>query len=171
MVLLQGLIIGVLFGFLLQKGQVLSYGKQVGAMLLKDFTIFKFMLSAIVVASICLTFLNELGAITLTYESFSIFGVVVGGLIFGLGWGLLGYCPGTAGGALATGSIDAGVGMVGMLFGSIFYAFIYPFASSMYNETVIGSFNLHSLLGPFLSIIVFTIFVIAFFRFIEKKGL
>ena len=42
-----GLITGVAFGFLLQKGRVLRFDKQVGAMLLKDMTIFKFMLSAI----------------------------------------------------------------------------------------------------------------------------
>lgn len=44
-----GLVTGIAFGFLLQKGRVLRFGKQVGAMLFKDMTIFKFMLSAIVV--------------------------------------------------------------------------------------------------------------------------
>ena len=44
-----GLITGILFGFLLQKGRVLRFDKQVGAMLFKDMTIFKFMLSAILV--------------------------------------------------------------------------------------------------------------------------
>lgn len=42
-----GLITGILFGFLLQKGRVLRFDKQIGAMLLQDMTIFKFMLSAI----------------------------------------------------------------------------------------------------------------------------
>ena len=45
-----GLVTGIFFGFLLQKGRVLRFEKQVGAMLLKDMTILKFMLSAIMVA-------------------------------------------------------------------------------------------------------------------------
>ena len=39
------------FGFLLQKGRVLRFDKQVGAMLLTDMTIFNFMLSAILVGN------------------------------------------------------------------------------------------------------------------------
>jgi uncharacterized membrane protein len=49
---LLGIITGVLFGFLLQKGRVLRFEKQVGAMLLNDMTIFKFMLSAILVGMV-----------------------------------------------------------------------------------------------------------------------
>ena len=44
-----GLATGIVFGFLLQKGRVLRFEKQIGAMLLKDMTILKFMLSAIIV--------------------------------------------------------------------------------------------------------------------------
>ena len=47
-----GLITGILFGALLQQGRVLRFEKQVGAMLLKDMTILKFMLSAIIVGMI-----------------------------------------------------------------------------------------------------------------------
>jgi uncharacterized membrane protein len=47
-----GLVTGIVFGFLLQKGRVLRFDKQVGAMLLKDMTIFKFMLSAILVGMV-----------------------------------------------------------------------------------------------------------------------
>ena len=47
-----GLVTGILFGFLLQKGRVLRFEKQIGAMLLKDMTILKFMLSAIIVGMV-----------------------------------------------------------------------------------------------------------------------
>ena len=47
-----GLGTGVLFGFFLQKGRVLRFEKQIGAMLLKDMTILKFMLSAILVGMV-----------------------------------------------------------------------------------------------------------------------
>ena len=52
MELLYGLITGILFGFLMQRGQVLRYDKQIAALRLQDFTIFKFMLSHILVAMI-----------------------------------------------------------------------------------------------------------------------
>ena len=45
--LFYGLITGILFGFLLQKGEVLRYDKQIGALRLQDMTIVKFMLSHI----------------------------------------------------------------------------------------------------------------------------
>ena len=47
-----GLIAGIAFGFLLQKGRVLRFDKQLGAMLLKDMTIMKFMMSAILVGMV-----------------------------------------------------------------------------------------------------------------------
>ena len=56
-------------------------------------------------------------------------GVIVGGLLFGLGWGLLGYCPGTSLGALGEGRWDAVWGILGMLAGAGFYAEAYPFLS------------------------------------------
>ena len=55
--LVQGLLTGVLFGFLLQRGQVLRYDKQLGALRLLDMTIVKFMLSSILVATVGVYFL------------------------------------------------------------------------------------------------------------------
>ena len=51
---------------------------------------------------------------------------MLGGLLFGAGWGLLGYCPGTAGGALGEGRVDALAGMAGMLVGAAVFAEAYP---------------------------------------------
>ena len=52
---------------------------------------------------------------------------VIGGLIFGAGFALLGYCPGTVAGAVGTGALDALIGgMVGMLIGAGIFADLYP---------------------------------------------
>nr|WP_320192574.1 hypothetical protein [uncultured Desulfobacter sp.] len=59
MSLIYGIITGILFGFLLQKGHVLRYDKQVGALRLMDMTILKFMLSAILVAAVGIYLLNR----------------------------------------------------------------------------------------------------------------
>lgn len=98
MTLLYGLVTGILFGILLQRAEALRYDRQVGALRLKDMTIFKFMLSAIVVGAIGIYLLKDLGLVTLSIKSTGIGARVVGGTLFGIGWGLLGYCPGTAGG-------------------------------------------------------------------------
>ena len=47
--LIYGLVTGILFGFFLQKGRVLRYDKQLGALRFLDMTIVKFMLSTILV--------------------------------------------------------------------------------------------------------------------------
>ena len=47
---------------------------------------------------------------------------IIGGLIFGVGFGLLGYCPGTGAAALGQGNFDAIAGVLGLLAGSYLYA-------------------------------------------------
>ena len=127
MTLVYGLITGILFGFFLQKGRVLRYDKQIGALLLQDMTIVKFMLSHIAVAMVGVYFLYDMGIVKLSLKPMIVGAVVLGGLIFGLGWGLLGYCPGTSLGALGEGRTDAVWGIAGMLVGAGIYAEAYPY--------------------------------------------
>jgi uncharacterized membrane protein YedE/YeeE len=125
--LTYGLITGILFGFFLQKGRVLRYDKQLGALRFQDFTIIKFMLSHIIVAMVGVYLLYDLGLVKLALKPTILGAVIVGGLIFGAGWGLLGYCPGTSLGALGEGRWDALWGILGMLAGAGLYAEAYPF--------------------------------------------
>lgn len=172
--LLYGLITGILFGFLLQKGQVLRYDKQIGALRMKDMTILKFMLSHIGVAMIGIYFLYDLGIVKLSLKPMILGGVVIGGLIFGIGWGLLGYCPGTSLGALGEGRIDALWGIGGMLVGAGIYAEAYPYML----KTVLtwgnyGKITLPQVLGLNHWIVIFFLlfFMVKLFRWFEKKGL
>jgi hypothetical protein len=126
MSLITGLVTGIIFGILLQKAQVLKYDKQVGALRFLDMTIFKFMLTAVVVGAIGIYLLKDLGVIALKLKATSIGAQVIGGLCFGVGWGILGYCPGTAGGALGEGRLDGLWGILGMLCGAVVFAAVYP---------------------------------------------
>jgi len=101
--LVLGLITGFLFGFLLQKGRVLRFDKQVGAMRLRDMTILKFMLSAILVGMVGIWLLGDLGVIKLSHKPMNVGAVVLGGFLCGAGWAVMGFCPGTAIGALGEG--------------------------------------------------------------------
>jgi hypothetical protein len=122
-----GLLTGFLFGFLLQMGGVLRFERQIGALLFKDMTILKFMLSAVLVGSVGFQLLADEEVIVFSHKAMNLGGVVVGGLLFGVGWALSGYCPGTAVGALGEGRWSALFVIAGMLVGAALYAEAYPF--------------------------------------------
>jgi len=122
-----GLIVGIIFGFLLQKGGVTRYEVIVRQLLLTDFTVLKVMLSAVVVGMIGVYFLKDRGWVQLHPKPGSLGTSVLGSLIFGVGFALLGYCPGTLAGAFGQGQIDAlAGGAVGTIIGSWLFALLYP---------------------------------------------
>ena len=122
-----GLLTGIAFGFILQRARVLRYEKQIGAMLLQDMTILKFMLSSILVGMCGILLLQDMGIITLAHKSMNFGGVLIGGALFGIGWAIMGFCPGTSVGAIGEGRWHAIFGALGMIIGAGIYAEIYPF--------------------------------------------
>lgn len=126
MQLALGLVLGVCFGFLLQRGGVTRYEVIMGQLLLTDFTVLKIIFTAIVVGMAGVFALRREGLAELHAKAGSVGSTVIGGLIFGLGFGLLGYCPGTLAGAAGQGSLDALFGgALGMLVGAWLYALMY----------------------------------------------
>jgi len=120
------LLLGIVFGFLLQKGGVTRYEVIMGQLLLVDFTVLKVMLSAVLAGMLGISVLLHFGLVALHPKHGSLGSSVIGGLLFGLGLGLLGYCPGTAAGAIGQGSLDALFGGVaGILLGTCCYSGIY----------------------------------------------
>lgn len=81
MSLIYGLITGILFGFFLQKGQVLRYDKQIAALRLKDMTIVKFMLSHVMVAMVGIYLLYDVGIVKLSLKPTILGALVIGGLV------------------------------------------------------------------------------------------
>lgn len=119
---MAGVLFGLVFGFLLQKGGVGKFNVLVGQLLLQDFTVAKVMLTAIVVGMIGIFTLQHFGKVKLHLKPTRIGANVIGGLLFGAGFALLGYCPGTAAAALGQGSWDALFGMAGLVAGSWIFA-------------------------------------------------
>jgi uncharacterized protein len=87
--------------------------------------------------------------------------MAVGGLIFGLGMAIGGYCPGTAAASVATGKIDALVFIVGFLLGSLVFGDLYPVWGDFYNSDYQGVFRLDQWLGIGLGTMVLLIVLIA----------
>ena len=169
-----GLVTGILFGFLLQKGRVLRFEKQVGAMLLRDMTILKFMLSAILVGMVGILALSQAGVITLSHKPMNMGAILVGGLLFGVGWSVMGYCPGTSVGAIGEGRWHAVFAVIGMLVGAALYAELYPLLkSTVLSWKDYGKLDLPGTLGvsPWLVAVPFAGVVIGLFVWFEKKGL
>lgn len=124
--LILGLLMGVCFGFLLQKSGVTRYEIIMGQLLLRDWTVAKVMLSAVATGMIGIYLLKRPNLVRLHKKPGSVGGTVAGGLIFGIGFALLGYCPGTLAGAVGQGSLDAlAGGIIGMLLGTAIYSKLY----------------------------------------------
>jgi len=169
-----GLITGVVFGVLLQKGRVLRFDKQVGAMRLKDMTILKFMLSAILVGMVGIYLLKDHGIITLSHKPMNVGAIVIGGLLFGLGWSVMGFCPGTSIGALGEGRWHAIFAVVGMILGAALFAELYQFfTSTVLAWKDFGKIGLPEVIGVshWIVISIFWVVVLGLFAFFEKKGL
>lgn len=120
--LVLGLLFGILFGFLLQKGGVAKYHVLLGVLLLEDFTVVKVMLTAITVGTVGVLALHALGLVKLHVKPTRYAANIVGGLIFGVGFALIGYCPGTGAAALGQGNLDAFAGVAGLMIGSYLFA-------------------------------------------------
>lgn len=169
-----GLLTGIVFGFLLQKGRVLRYEKQLGALRLMDMTIIKFMMSAILVGMIGIYAMQDFGMDVLNLKPTILGANILGGLFFGIGWGLFGLCPGTSIGALGEGRWHALFGIAGMILGASLYATFHPWMT----ETVLtwgdlGKITLPGVLGinHWIIIVIFVAGVLALFRWIEKLKL
>lgn len=132
--LILGLLLGVIFGFLLQKGGVAKYHILIGALLLEDFTVAKVMLSAIVVGMLGVLTMHRLGWIQLQIKPTRYAANILGGLLFGLGFGLIAYCPGTGAAAIGQGNYDAIFGVLGLIAGSYAFAEAFGFLARTINK-------------------------------------
>ena len=173
--LAMGLMVGIVFGFLLQKGGVTKYDVILGQLLLVDFTVVKIMLSAIITGTIGVHLLISLGMAQLHPKSGSVGASVIGGLIFGVGFAILGYCPGTVGGAVGHGYLDALFGgVVGILIGTGLFAALYPrLEAGVLHKGDFGELTVPQVLkvNPW-AVVIPAVFVLAGFLFVlEKAGL
>ena len=156
--LVLGFIFGIVFGFLLQKGGVAKYEVLMGQFLLTDFTVIKVMLTAIVVGMVGIFSMRAMGLVKLHVKPTRYAANITGGLLFGVGLGLLGYCPGTGAAALGQGNYDAIAGIVGLMVGS----YVYAETSDYLSATVHKIGNRGRIMLPDLVGMRITIFLVLF---------
>ncbi len=120
--LVSAILFGLAFGFLLQKGGVGKYNVLLGQLLLQDYTVVKIMMTAVVVGMVGVFTLHHFAKVNLHLQPTKIGAQIIGGLLFGAGFALIAYCPGTGAAALGQGSWDVLFGMAGLMAGSYLYA-------------------------------------------------
>lgn len=170
--------IGIAFGFALERAGLGSSRKLTGQFYLTDFTVFKVMFSAILVAMLGAFWLGWAGVIDLEQvfvpETFLV-PQIIGGVIFGAGFVIAGLCPGTSCVAAATGRSDGLLVALGLLAGVLFTGLAIPHLGNLYVATARGTLTLPDALHVPQGVVVFAIVVVALAGFqaaerIERKA-
>jgi hypothetical protein len=125
-----GLLMGVVFGFLLEKGRVFEPGIIVGQMQMRSFIMLKMFLTAVATGAVVLAVLNGFGIVKLQPKAALYAADIVGGLILGVGIALAGACPGTTLAQIGVGYRDAIFTLIGGLFGAVAFSYAQPFLAT-----------------------------------------
>jgi uncharacterized protein len=121
----SGLLCGALFGYVLENAGFGSPAKLTAQFRLTDWSVFKVMLTGIVVAAVGLTVAQAqgwLGADDLFVPPAFLWAAAAGGACVGAGFAIGGYCPGTSVVGLFSGRVDALIFIVGLLLGTGLFA-------------------------------------------------
>jgi len=165
------LLFGFLFGAILQSAKLNKYNTISGMARLEDFTVAKAIAVAVGVGAILLSVEIGLGYASWHVKPLLLTGIAVGGLIFGAGMAILGYCPGTLPVSLGEGSLDALVGIIGGIAGGIVYTLIQPSIQGMLGPDL-GKHSLQSALGSgsfyYILVFVFGMLLVAIAFWLNK---
>lgn len=140
------LIFGFLFGSILQYAKLNRYDTISGMATLENLAVAKAIAVAIGIGAILINIEIALGFASYHPKPFLLGGIVLGGLIFGAGMAILGYCPGTLAISLGEGSLDALTGIIGGLLGGLVYTLLLPVIHPILHPDY-GSITLNSLVG------------------------
>jgi len=162
--LVFALCIGIAFGFFLERAGLGSAKKLAAQFYGRDMTVFKMMFTAIITAMIGLFWFNQFGMlnIELVYLTPTFAAPqIIGGLVFGVGFIVGGYCPGTSCVAGATGSLDGWMNVLGLLAGIMVFGELYPFIETFYNATPLGKITFIDYFGIPAGVMVFILVLVA----------
>jgi hypothetical protein len=175
--LVLAFVLGVGFGFFLERAGFGSARKLVGQFYLRDMAVFKVMFSAIVTAMLGVTYLAwagvlDLGLVYLVPTTWV--AQLVGGLLLGAGFVVGGYCPGTSIAASATGRLDGLVYVLGFAAGTLGFAIASPLFAGLFDAGALGPRTLPPTLGISHGVVVLGVVVLAVAGFagatwVEKK--
>ncbi|MCJ8499016.1 YeeE/YedE thiosulfate transporter family protein [Desulfatitalea alkaliphila] len=138
-----GLFSGIAFGFVIQRVGATNADKMAKAHLMLQGGIPKFMLMAIILSAIGLLGLEAAGVANTRVLPTSLVATGVAGILFGIGWGFCGYCPGTTWAAAGEGRMDAVFALIGGLAGAAVFAHLHGYlVPLLYDPFNVGQITL-----------------------------
>jgi hypothetical protein len=126
-----GLLMGIVFGFALEKSRVFEPGMIVGQMQLRNFIMLKVFLTAVAAGAVVLAVLNGFGFVKLQPKAALYAADLIGGLVLGAGIALAGACPGTTLAQVGAGYRDAWFTLAGGLCGAVAFSYAQPALSPL----------------------------------------
>lgn len=124
--ILSGLLVGSAFGAILYASGLADPRRIVGMLRLKDLFLLKLLVTAIGLGIVGIALLSAAGAAHTSVKTLHVLAILTGGVIFGAGFAVTGYCPGTSLAAAAAGRRDALFTVLGGLAGTAVFAALYP---------------------------------------------
>ena len=171
--MILAIVIGIAFGWSLERAGLGDANKLAGQFYLSDFTVVKVMFSAILTAMLGLFWLGRLGLVDLAaiyVPETWLWPQIIGGLIFGIGFVISGLCPGTACVAAASGRGDGLAAVLGLFAGVLLTGLAWPWIASFADSTARGAFTLPQLTGlPYGGVVAgITVLGLAAFAGLER---
>ena len=148
--LLFAFLIGIGFGFVLERAGFSSSRKLVGVFYGYDTVVLKVFFTAGITAMLGLLFFSLFGWIDLDLIYINptyLYSTIVGGMIMGTGFIIGGYCPGTSICAASIGKVDAMVFVLGIFIGVNIFNETYPLWENFYKAKFLGTPKLSEFLG------------------------
>jgi hypothetical protein len=167
--LFLAIIFGITFGYILYRVGALDYRNIINALTLKDLSIPKFMLLSVSITTVGIFSLRLIGLVQLDVITTNPLGNILGGLIFGIGFALSGYCPGTSIGAMGEGKKDARYTVLGGITGVFIYTVVQQYTGFSIAAFDIGKLSLIDIihLNPFSVAIIYSISLIMIIYIID----
>jgi hypothetical protein len=162
--LIVAFVIGLGFGFFLERAGFGSARKLVSQFYLNDLAVFKVMFTAIVTAMLGVTYLAWMGILDLSLVYLTptyVWPQLVGGLVLGVGFVIGGYCPGTSVASAATGRLDGLAFVLGLPVGTLVFAELFPWIKGFYESGSAGVQTLPGVSGLPYGIVVFGVVLMA----------
>lgn len=162
--LVAALLIGIAFGWCLERGGMGSATKLMGQFRLTDLTLFRLMFSAILTAMLGAFWLSRLGLLDLARVHVPATWLVpqlLGGVIFGAGFGVAGLCPGTSCVAAVTGRLDGAAVVAGFFAGALATGLALPALRPVFEATARGARTLPDATGLPYGLVMLVIVALA----------
>lgn len=162
------LLIGILFGIILEQAGFSTSKKLVGLFYGYDFTVLRVFFTAGLVAMIGIMGLEHFGLIDISLVYINptfLWSAIIGGLIMGLGFVVGGFCPGTSVCAAAIGKIDAMIFIFGAFLGVLVFAEGYPIFEPLYKAANLGNPRFFETLGMSQNLFAFIMVAFALVAF------